>query len=94
MSILYFIDAAVPPSLIVLISLHFIAGYLALPGLFYNRMFFEAMMHRHCEKAFSADEAILQRSLLARIKIASFLAMTIFLFESVNGSMFKDPIYI
>jgi len=47
--------------------------------------------NRHCEKAFSADEAILQRSLLSkRIKIASFLAMTRILWVSVYDSLSKS----
>ena len=42
MSVLFFIGAVVPPSLIVLISLCSIPGYLALSGLFYNGLFFKA----------------------------------------------------
>jgi len=46
----------------------------------YSSLFFIQLIAkiRHCEKAFSADEAILQRSLISEcIKITSFLAITI-----------------
>ena len=51
-------------------------------------------MYRHCEKALSVDEAILQTiATSVSIKIASFLAMTIFLLESLIDSLSKTFLF-